>query len=59
MGSVREMELFHDYVFLDVLELLDEWRSVEPGHCPVYHVAPRFARRMKGEIAAICYSENI
>ncbi|KAK6041615.1 hypothetical protein COOONC_20880 [Cooperia oncophora] len=42
--TVEELDMFHQYLFVDLLELYDE--SVRPfgvtDGCPIYHVMPRF-----------------
>uniref|UniRef100_A0A183G720 Ribonuclease III n=1 Tax=Heligmosomoides polygyrus TaxID=6339 RepID=A0A183G720_HELPZ len=42
--TVEELDLFHRYVFVDLMELFDESLrafGVDDG-CPIYHVMPRF-----------------
>ncbi|KAK6024777.1 RNase3 domain protein [Ostertagia ostertagi] len=42
--TVEELDMFHQYLFVDLLELYDE--SLRPfgvsDGCPIYHVMPRF-----------------
>lgn len=44
--TVRDLELFHKYVFKELLELEDlNWNAYEDeSGCPRYHLYPRFAR---------------
>ncbi|VDM60732.1 unnamed protein product [Angiostrongylus costaricensis] len=54
--TVEELNMFHRYVFVDLLELYDESLrafGVNDG-CPVYHVMPRFISE-RGNIHRICY----
>ncbi|WKY13632.1 hypothetical protein Q1695_004455 [Nippostrongylus brasiliensis] len=48
--TVKELDLFHQYVFVDLMELYDESLrafGVEDG-CPIYHVMPRFVCERDG-----------
>ncbi|KAK6055854.1 RNase3 domain protein, partial [Cooperia oncophora] len=48
--TVEELDMFHQYLFVDLLELYDE--SVRPfgvtDGCPIYHVMPRFICEREG-----------
>lgn len=53
--TVRALDLLTQYVFVELLELLDlSWRpSGVEGGCPVVHLMPRFVRQHSTEGTAV------
>ncbi|XP_074603919.1 ribonuclease 3 drosha [Brevipalpus obovatus] len=47
--SVRGLEMVNDYIFKEILELVDiNWRSYEDNDgCPRFHLFPRFSRPLE------------
>ncbi|ELT91975.1 hypothetical protein CAPTEDRAFT_165112 [Capitella teleta] len=45
--SIRSVDLFSDYLYRELLELVDlDWLDAPDGHCPAYHIMPRFVRSL-------------
>ena len=50
--TVRSVDMFCKFLFLELLELVDiDWKGPGgPDHCNRFHLMPRFARSLPGKL---------
>ena len=55
--TVRSLHLFADYLFYEILELLDLDLKPTTDVCSRFHFLPRFVRDLPGLLIDLCYNK--
>ena len=49
--TIRSLDLFAQFLFTEILELLDiDWKGADENSCQRFHLMPRYARPLPGNI---------